>query len=239
VRVEQALFTSIRGARLDGYQLAAKSDGISTDTEQLLTAWGPAHDSLLDTGPSATSINFHPAGDDLFALSHTRRSGQEYSGRSGGRIVTHYFVFDTETFTRFARNPLKILQALRAAGRVRLSDPLPTRLTSFPLAGRASDDGAGESALQFAAAALDQIAAAVRDERATAIVSPEPAERWLGPVIARLSHDDRLKLSFTTGLRPTACRPFLLCTLPDEPALIRQTQRSGTSVVSFQLSVSR
>ena len=231
MRVEQALFTSLRGERLDGYQLAATSPGVDAELARRLTPWGPAHDSLLDPSPGARSINFHPLTDDLFALSKTTRQGEEYSGRGGGRIVTHFFLLNRETLARFANHPLAVLRAVVAAGRTRIPDPLPKRLSPFPLVGRAVGWEGDDRASDFDPQALDSLADLVRNQSPAAVICEGPAEAWLKALYARLTTEERLLLSFTTGLRPTACRPFLVSAMPDDPALVRQSQRTGGAVI--------
>jgi len=229
--VEQAIFTSIRGERLDGYQLAASSSGVNADIARRLTPWGPAHDSLLDTASGAQSINFHPLADELFVLSRTIRQGDEYSGRGGGRIVTHFFLLQRETLERFSNYPFAVLRALVAAGRTRISDPIPSRLSSFTLAGRGKILVTGDCREEFDAQALDMLADLIRHQSAATVVCTEPAEVWLRAIYARLEPGERLQASFTTGLKPTACRPFLVSALPDDPLLLRQSQRSGGTVI--------
>ncbi len=87
MRLEQAIFTSVRSERLDGYQLAARSPGIDDDLAKELITWGPAHDSLWDNSLRASSLNFHALSDDRFCVSKTVLAGAEYSGRSGGRVT--------------------------------------------------------------------------------------------------------------------------------------------------------
>jgi hypothetical protein len=232
MRVEQAIFTSIRGERLDGYQLAAMSSGVDAELARRLTPWGPAHDSLLDPSPGAVSINFHPLDEAWFVLSRTVRQGDEYSGRGGGRIVTHFFLLVRETLERFANYPLAVLRALVAAGRTRLPDPIPNRLLSFTLAGRANNPFAGgKEEEEVDPQALTALADLVRRESPASVVCSEPAETWLRALFAQLEPEQRLQASFTTGLRPTACRPFLISVVPDDPALLRQSQRTGGTVV--------
>lgn len=229
MRIEQAIFTSIRGDRLEGYQLAATSPGVDAELARRLTAWGPAHDSLLDPSAGASSVNFHPLDDDRFALSKTTRQGEEYSGRGGGRIVTQFFVLDKESLSRFANLPLAILRALVASGRTRFVEPIPARLMSFALVGRAT--GAGTDTSELDTRALDRLVEAIRKQTPTSVICSHPPEVWLPAVYARLGLDERLLLSFTTGLRPSACRPFLVSVIPDEPSLVRQSQRTGGAVV--------
>ena len=231
MRVEQALFTSVRGERLDGYQLAATSAGISADLARRITPWGPAHDSLLDQADGATSINFHTLTDEWFALSKTIRQGEEYSGRGGGRIVTQFFLLDHDTLGRFANHPLAVLRALVAGGRTRVPDPIPARLPSFALVGRAVGWNSSSQPGDFDAQSLDMLAELVRHRSPAVVVCSEPADVWLKALYSRLDCQDRLLLSFTTGLRPTACRPFLVSAMPDDPALVRQSQRMGGAVV--------
>ena len=101
MRLEQAIFTSVRSERLDGYQLAAKIGGVSEDLAKELTAWGPAHDSLWHGHPGATSVNFHGLSDDRFCVSQTTLSGAEYSGRGGGRVYTQMVVLPRGGMLKF------------------------------------------------------------------------------------------------------------------------------------------
>src|SRR5690242_18556782 len=112
MRIEQAIFTSIQSSRLDGYQLAATSNGIASELAKELTIWGPAHDSLWDTRCDARSVNFHPLQDGSYCLSCTSLSGAEYSGRSGGRVYTQMFVLTREALAPFANDPFLVLRAL-------------------------------------------------------------------------------------------------------------------------------
>src|SRR5687767_10621746 len=92
MRLEQAIFTSVKSSRLDGYQLAAASPGITPDVSKELTIWGPAHDSLWDTRRDARSVNFFPLASGDYCLSSTTIAGEEYSGRGGGRVYSQMFL---------------------------------------------------------------------------------------------------------------------------------------------------
>ena len=84
--VEQAIFTSLKTRRQEGYQLAAVSPGIASEGAKELEVWGPAHDSLLDGMQGASSVNFHPLTSGDYCVSRTVAAGEEYSGRGGPRI---------------------------------------------------------------------------------------------------------------------------------------------------------
>ena len=111
MRLDQAIFTSVKSSRLDGYQLAAASSGVTDAIAQELMVWGPAHDSLWDTRRDARSINFHPLASGEYCLSCTTLAGAEYSGRGGGRVYTQMFLVPRDVLTRFAPRSIS-----RAAG---------------------------------------------------------------------------------------------------------------------------
>src|SRR5262245_8645499 len=135
MRLEQAIFTSVQSTRLNGYQLAATSPGVGEALSRELTAWGPAHDSLRDTGRDARSVNFHPLSTGDYCLSCTTLAGEEYSGRGGGRVYTQMFVLPLDVLVRFAHDPFLVLRALSAAGRLVVYDEIPERLATVPLLG--------------------------------------------------------------------------------------------------------
>src|SRR5688572_14277912 len=140
--LEQAIFTSVRGGRLDGYQLAAQSAGVSLELAKELTAWGPAHDSLWSAASDARSVNFHPLEGGEYCLSRTIFAGAEYSDRGGGRVYTQMIVLPTEALARFGNNPFLILRALSASGRLAASHELAKELPRLPLVGQNQADDA-------------------------------------------------------------------------------------------------
>jgi hypothetical protein len=229
MRLEQAIFTSVRSERLDGYQLAARSSDMPDELAQELTAWGPAHDSLWLTEPGATSVNFHPLSHDRWCLSQTTLSGAEYSGRGGGRVYTQMVVLPREAIERFAGDPFLVLRALAASGRITIHEQVPRELPSIPLVGRAAGEPLEWMPELVAKAGVDAMTeltdAAVRNELA-AVVTDLPVERLIQAVLHVLAPQQRLEVSFTTGLRPSTRRPFRLSAIPPDPALIRQSPRS-------------
>lgn len=229
MRLEQAIYTSIRSERLDGYQLAAASDGVDGELAKELSAWGPAHDSLWSAEPGTSSINFHPLAGDRFCLSRTILSGAEYSGRAGGRVYTQLLVLPGEALSRFANDPFLVLQAIEAAGRLVVFDQAPASLPTIPLLGRASPMPAERLealAEPFCADLIAELAAAFLDDEPVTVVTSLPAERLFQAALNQLSSQERRGVSFTTGLRPSPRRPFRVSTLPSDPSLVRQSQRT-------------
>lgn len=226
--LEQAIFTSARTERLEGYQLAGRSPGITKDQARELTNWGPAHDSLWQAEPGASSINFHPLASGLFCISRTTLAGAEYSGRSGGRVYTQMLLMPRESLERFAANPFFVIQALSAAGRMPVLDKVPAELPTLPLLGRArtSSDVHVEPPAE--------LLSAIRSPDPILVVTDQDAETIFQAVLHKLDYAERLTLSFTTGLRPSKRRPFKLTAMPAERTLVRESQRvSGARVVEI------
>jgi hypothetical protein len=240
MRLEQAIFTSVRGGRLDGYQLAAASPGIHETLAKELTVWGPAHDSLWDTRRDARSVNFFPLADGQYCLSVTTISGAEYSGRGGGRVYTQMFVLPREVLIRFTNDPFLVLRALAAAGRLVVHEQVPERLSTVPLLGRSD---APDASLK--AQVLEEISPHVFQELVEAVASPSKVavltsghvDRLFQALLHALPFPNRLSLSFTTNLKDSARRPFQLFVLPNDSTLIRQSQRlNGAKVVDLAAS---
>jgi GTPase-associated protein 1, N-terminal domain type 2 len=235
MRLEQAIFTSVRGARLDGYQLAAASPGINSQLAKELTGWGPAHDSLWSVEPGAKSVNFHRLSEELFCVSQTSIAGAEYSGRGGGRVYTQMLVVPGEVLARFAGDPFQIIQAVSASGRMLIHEQLPDSLPTIPLLGRGSELGPSTAAdliCRIRAETLAELTEVLASNWSMTVVTNLPVPRLFQAVLQQLSLSERMEISFSTGLRPSSRRPFKLSIAPNDPALARQSQRiSGGRII--------
>src|SRR5262245_21384533 len=238
MRIPQAIFTSVRGKRLDGYQLAARSEEVDDDLARDLQAWGPAHDSLLHARDGIESINFHPlAAGKWYVLSRTVCSGAEYSGRAGGRVYTQMFLLPPEGLARFANNPFLVLRALRAAGRLVVYDDVPDAVRSLRLVGRAAEQETDERN-QMSSGSLTALERALRESHSVAVMGIKEAEPWFSALFRRLGVHDRLQTSFSTGLKPSLGRPFKLFVAPDDAVQQRQLSRqSGVRMVELRSEV--
>ncbi len=226
--VEQAIFTSVRNGRNEGYQLAATSPGVTLAVHHELTQWGPAHDSLYDTHAAAESTNFHPLESGCYCLSHTQCAGREYSGRGGFKIHTRSCVIPPVLLERFGNQPFRIMQALVAAGRVAVLDPVPDQLDAIPLVGRASavrTEEVQRTCEMVGAERLASLLCALLKSTTLGIVSPFPATRLMSCVFDLLPVSFRPQFSFTTGLKVSPRRPFRVAMLPDNRDEQRQAAR--------------
>jgi hypothetical protein len=237
MRLEQAIFTSVRRTRLDGYQLAAISGGISEALVKELTIWGPAHDSLWDTRRDARSVNFHPLATGDYCISWTTLAGAEYSGRGGGRVYSQMFVVPREALARFAWDPFLILRALASAGRLVVHDQVPETLPTVPLMGRTDkpDDSLARQVIdEIGAKVFDDLVQAVASAPAVAVLTSGHVERLYQAILHSFAPEDRITISFTTNLKDSARRPFKLFVLPNDPSIVRQSTRtSGARVIDL------
>ena len=208
--VQQAVFTSARTDRMDGYQLVAASKGVTDQQQEELRAWGPAHDSLLNLQSRLGSINFHRMESDYFCLSKTVPAGSEYSGRSGPKIYTTFLVLAAEQFRRFAYQPFRVLDAAIAGGYLRVARRLPDALPCVRLRGRASValtsllEPLSDAKLRRRVLSLGVAASG----GAVIISSPFEVRQTLDRLLNLLPLACRAELSFSTGLKSSSQRPF-------------------------------
>ncbi len=229
MRLEQAIFTSVRSERLDGYQLAAKSVGVGDDLAKELTAWGPAHDSLWLGHPGASSVNFHGLSSGRYCVSQTTLAGAEYSGRGGGRVYTQMVVIPRDGMLKFGGDPFLVLRALVASGRIAIYDTVPREVATIPLIGRAAGEPPAwiqEVVEKAGAETIAELSEAVTRAEPVTVITDLPAERLFHALLRQFEPAERLEVSFTTGLKPSSRRAFKLSIVPSDPSLVRQSQRT-------------
>lgn len=228
MHIEQAVFTSALTDRSGGYQLIARSSGVTDAEARELSIWGPSHDSLLDAGPSGASVNFFPLAGGAWCISKTCTAGQEYSGRGGFRIYTQCLVAPGETLERFAFNPFAVLRATLASGALQVFDQPPKLLPPLRLGGRspAVDPVLLEQVTkELGPARLARLVKAALDRGPLGIVSSARPENVFAALINCLPLEERKAFSFSTGLRYSPQRPFRLITVAADPAEHRSLQR--------------
>ncbi len=231
--IEQAVFTSAVTDRAAGYQVVATSPGVSEEDVRELAIWGPSHGALLDGGPGAVSINFHPLPSGAHCVSRTVPSGWEYSGR-GARIYTQCLIVPPEVLSRLANNPFAVIKAALAAGLIRVYDEVPPRLEPFRLAGRASM--VDTSLLSELAANLGEkwmatLIQAALNSHTLALVGGPPPEHVVAGIFNCLPPRCRTEFSFSTGLRFSSRRPFRIVALSKDPEELHRVQRLYDVVV--------
>lgn len=225
--IEQAIFTSAETARGSGYQVVAASSGIAESDLCELTAWSPSHDALLEAGPGAVSVNFHPLPSGAYCISRTTPAGCEYSGR-GVRVYSQCLIVSPRALRRFACNPFALLRAALASGAVQVYDRIPSQLEPLRLAGRAAAVDAALLRRLAANPGPDWMAAMVQaalDSVSIALVGGPPAEQLIAGLINCLPPECRKEFSFSTGLKFSPRRPFRVVALSGDPEEQRRVER--------------
>ncbi len=226
--IEQAVFTSAVTDRAAGYQVVAASPGLCEEDIRELAVRGPSHGALLDPGPTATSINFHPLPSGAYCVSRTTAAGWEYSGRGGARVYTQCLAVPRPVLARFANNPFAVVRAALASGMIRVYDDVPPRLEAFRLPGRASAVDVGlltQLRSQPGAEWMACLIQATLGSTSLGLAAGPSAERLIAGIIQCFPPRCRRDLSFSTGLRFSSRRPFRIFALADEVEEQRRVQR--------------
>ncbi len=233
MQVDQAIFTSVCSGRVQGYQLAARSDGIDDRLAQSLIRWGPSHAGLCSGDRFAESVNFHPLDEGRFVLSRTMYGGPEYSDRGGLQLVTVIALLEESHVVDYDSDPVALMRQSRMEGRFRLPAELTTRLPSLSLPGVSPSvfwEPATRSGDEHFA---EDVANRLSHGEKLAITHCHNPLPLLQRIIAKTPRDHRLNVSFCTGLKPTAHRPFRLHFLPgDSPDLRRSATALGLTCLA-------
>ena len=236
--VEQAIFTSAKTDRSAGYQVVATSPGVSAADRRELTVFGPSHDSLIESGPEAVSLNFYPLPSGAFCISRTMAAGWEYSGRGGHRVYTHCLVVPAEVLRRFANNPFAVLWAASATGAMEVLPEISPCLGQLDLRGRTPtvDQSLLTRLVQrVGAAKLAQLVQSALASPCLAVDGPVPAEELIAGLINCLPMECRTAMSFSTGLKYSSRRRFRIVALPRDEAA-RRWLAHQSAVIALDLA---
>ncbi len=228
--IDQAIFTSARTQRGDGYQLVARSEGVTDDEAQQLTAWGPSHDSLFDQGPSAVSYNAWVLPSGRACVSRSMSSGAEFSKRGGLRVYTQFLLASADTVERFAGNPFAILKAALADGHLSVLERVPPELPQFTLAGRASlvsRTAVDRLRSRLGPAGLAAAMQVVLSCESVALAGGLSPYLVYSAIVNCLPPECRSEFSFTTGLRFSVRRKLRLFVAPGDASERRQVLRAS------------
>lgn len=208
IKVEQAIFTSVRSRRHQGYHLVAQSPGFESSLVPVLSTWGPSHGSLLDDQPTAESINFAPLTPDWCAVSRTTYGGPEYSGRGGLQVFTRFILMRRDQLAGYENNALALIRTAMTLGFLRLHVAPPEQLEAIELPDHALADVVEQT--EAAHVPIDDVMRILRFQNRVAILGLRNPYPTLAQIIQGTPREERLHLSFTTGLKPSVHRDFRL-----------------------------
>jgi hypothetical protein len=224
---EQAVFTSAETSRTAGYQLVAKSEGLSEEEARALSTWGPSHGSLLKCERRTPSINFHPLPGGNYCVSRTTASGNEYSGR-GIRIYTQCLIVAPEILRQFANNAFAVMRAASASGLLKQYEKVPATLAPVPLVGRApavDPSLFSRARREFGNAGIARLVESALACSTMAVAGTSSADLAIAVLLNCLPPQLRPEFSFSTGLRASARRPYRVLSLGDDAEERRRTRQ--------------
>lgn len=218
MQVEQAIFTSARTRRFQGYHLVARSAGIGDRMARELERWGPTEGALLNQDEAACCFHFFSAVDGRLAIGRTVYGNPEYSGRGSLQVTTFFLVLRPEQFAAYESHALALAYTALALGYLRLTEStresLPSiDLPNFPLTAAQPL----RSAQPVVDTGPDEL---IRDR--LAIVGARDPEATAYHIISSMPRGQRTTLSFCTGLRPSSLRPFQLHVYRDNDTALRR-----------------
>lgn len=208
INVQQAIFTSLRSRRHQGYHLVSHSPGFDASLVPVLSTWGPSHGSLLNDQPTAESVNFAPLTPDWYAVSRTTYGGPEYSGRGGLQVFTRFILLRQDQLAGYENNALALIRTAMTLGFLRLHVAPPEQLDAIEIPDHPLVDVAEE--VESMHVPIDDVMRILRFQNRVAILGLGNPYPTLAKIIRGTPCDERLSLSFTTGLKPSVHRDFRL-----------------------------
>ena len=209
MQLEQAIFTSARTRHAQGYHLTSRSPGITDQVAQALSQWSPSHGGLIESNIDAVSLNYFPLPSNCGVLARSVYGGPEYSDRGGLQIVTRMLVFHREQLADYSNSPLILARLALALGQLRLSSNLnqvlePVELPDWTaLANAAPKHNSVEPS-----ARVQTLVQRLQTGSRVAVIGAENPQVLLEELFQQTHPNDRLDMSFTTGLKPSMHRQF-------------------------------
>jgi hypothetical protein len=206
VFVQQAIFTSTRTKKSQGYHVVAVSPGVDENVVRMLSSWGPSHAALLSDEPDAESLNFHPLVNDWFAVSRTVHGGPEYSGRGGLEVYTHFLLVRANQLEGYEYDTLRFARTAQTLGHLRFR-PNPSDVLSIidmpdhPLVDVAIPQ-------ELVRVPIHDILRILKLQNRVAVLGLANPLPTLSLILKETPSTERLALSYCTGLRPSVDRGF-------------------------------
>jgi len=236
VLIEQAVFTSAKTDRAQGYQLLSRSPNLTEADAREISVWAPSHGSLLEHRGECSSANFFQLSSGSFCVSRTTRAGAEYSGR-GESIYTQFLVVPPDVLAKFANNPFAILRAAAASGALCVHDVVPESLEPLQLGGRAPVVDLGlmaQLARDPGSAAIAMLVQAALSSDRLAVSADASCEQLIAGLFNVLPVECRSQFSFSTGLIHSPSRPVRLSALPADESTWRAVGRRGITLLKLE-----
>jgi len=229
--VEQAVFTSAQTRQTQGYHLVSRSPGIDESDAQELIRWSPTHAGLMDDGLDADSINFFRISDRWVVLSRSIYGVPEYSGRGGFQIVTYIVLLRPEQMAGYRNNAMVLASTLLSRGLLRFQSHTSSQLERLEIPDRSvlADYHSARMARSYGRSAV-KILDSLRGTDRVAVLGAADPTGITGEVLQQLEDPQRSTVTFATGMKPSANRPFDVQFFKDlSPQMERQLTSQGVA----------
>ena len=224
--LDQAIFTSIRGRKGSGYQIAGHSPGVRPDELKELSTRSPSHEALVERHEAARSISCWVMPRGRWCICLTVHSGPEPSGRGGWRVYTHSILADEEAMALYDYHPWRLLASLHAQFSFQPLEAVPEALPSLRMVGPSkwfSSHATRQILKQIPAESLATIIHHLLEGEHVVVFTASRQESLAVAVLDLLPQDARPAITFSTGLRYSARRPFRLLIVPRQPCAADRT----------------
>lgn len=228
MKAPRAIFTSARTERIQGYHLVARSSGINSQTEQILTGWCPSEDGLADNDIHAFSLQCFPSGTQQVAIARTVFGLPEYSSRGSSTVFTQMILLNIEQLAGFQFNPLVALNAAFRRGYLQLETLYADPLSEADLPDRSLLPATATRLLQPHVRTLcDTACQLLADGKRVAVIDSDTPIDDLSLILNSVPTSLRPEISFSTGLKHSMNRPFQLQFLTGRTGLRHQLESNG------------
>ncbi len=185
-----------------------------TDQEAAaLSTWCPSHGGLIVDDVNQTSVNFHPLPGGRFSLSRTCQGPPEYSGRGGRQLYTHALIFEKSQLKEADYQPFALYWDALALGHLHYQPDPPLLLEKAELSTcflPREEQSLSNRLGDLDRSELDRIVAQLLSGKSVKWKHSGDRIQLAECLVALLSPEQLLAISFSTSLRPSSVRPFLL-----------------------------
>lgn len=231
--LQQAIFTSAKTHKVQGYHLVARSPGIDEPLARSLIRWCPSHGAIAGPEPDADSLNFHPLENGYFALSRTMFGAPEYSARGGLQVLTRALLLRAEQLEGYDHNPVTFALHLMALGHLRLEPSFPAELDPLEVPRCCVCVTEPQSPGEAWSGLLGELTRTLSSNGRACVVGLDDPLPVLSAALQRTAPRRRGEISFSTGLKPSKHRPMQLQFLPSINAKLRH-QLESEKLAVFQ-----
>lgn len=232
MQVRQAIVSTPNSRALKHNELVSISDDISDELAERLCRWSPERNEIAYG--ETQSINFFQPVRDVFAVSRSVFGELESNLDVGRRINTHILLFDREQLAGYENNIALLVHVLRSHGALLLQTSPSEWIPKIEVPSRAHIELIKNPQAEYLNQTEKIVHAIDIHGEVVLLGLPDPLE-FLGSFLTEIPIEDRLDISFSTGLRVSESRRFTFQFFRDEdPDLLHDLANRQLRTISFK-----